>query len=344
MIKHYGGASSQGNTRREITELIIMNQPIIVSGAGHPVFADRMAAALDLTVAQAEVSSFQDGESRVQILANVRGSDVFIVQPTCPPVNHNMMELMVIIDAVRRASAEHITAVMPFYGYARQDRKDKPRVPISAKLVANLLTTAGANRVLTMDLHAAQIQGFFDIPVDHLFALPVVSDKFVGKYDVVCAPDLGGLKRVQAWSKALQIPLAVVFKDRIDDVTTSATGMIGNVKDKRVLIVDDMTETLGTLVNAATLLRNNGATLVDAFVTHALINNDNARERMQDSLGEGLVLNNIHYTNTTPVVVPTTADYASSLHELDVTHHFAEAIRRIHNKESVTQLFAKAHS
>src|SRR6201994_951155 len=234
----------------------------IFSGSAHPELAQRIAKSMGAPLGDATVSSFPDGESRVKINENIRGRDVFIVQPTCPPTNQNLMELLILIDAARRASAYRITAVIPYFGYARQDRKDQPRVPITAKLVANLLVAAGASRVLTLDLHAQQIQGFFDIPVDHLYAAPVMYDylkKLAIKDLIVVSPDVGGLKMAHAYSQVLNAGLAIVAKRRKNALEVESMAVIGEIKGKNILLVDDLTETAGTLTEAASLLKKKGA-------------------------------------------------------------------------------------
>ncbi|MEI7820225.1 MAG: ribose-phosphate pyrophosphokinase, partial [Verrucomicrobiota bacterium] len=222
----------------------------IFSGSAHNELAQRIADYCKIPLGNATVASFPDGETMVKINENIRGRDVFIVQPTCPPTNQNLMELLIMVDAARRASASRITAVMPFFGYARQDRKDQPRVPITAKLVANLLTAAGVNRVLTVDLHAQQVAGFFDIPVDHLFAAPVILQYLKSKNlnnAVVVSPDVGGLKMANAYAQALDTSLAIVAKRRKSPTEVSATTLIGEVEGRSVILVDDLTETAGTL-------------------------------------------------------------------------------------------------
>src|SRR5437667_1244271 len=234
----------------------------IFTGSAHRSLAQQIADAIGVPLGEATVTSFPDGETFVKINENVRGRDVFIVQPTCPPTNQNLMELLIMVDAARRASADRITAVIPFFGYARQDRKDQPRVPITAKLIANLLTAAGVNRVLTMDLHAQQVQGFFDIPVDHLYSMPVLikylRQQLTGK-TVVVSPDLGGLKMASADAEALGANLAIVAKERKSATETEALYLIGDVENSDVLLVDDLTETAGTLTSAAELLKKRGA-------------------------------------------------------------------------------------
>ena len=302
----------------------------IISGSSHPTLATNIAAELGVEICKADVKCFPDGESFVQIKENVRGRDVFIIQPTCPPTNHNLMELLIMIDAAKRASAERITAVIPFYGYARQDRKDKPRVPITAKLVANLLTASGADRVLTMDLHAGQIQGFFDIPVDHLWAAPVILRHLLDKdLDnlVVVSPDVGGLKMSDAYAKALDAPLAIVAKRRVSATKVEAINVIGEVEGYNALLVDDMTETAGTLCAAADILQERGAKKIFAGVSHGVLG-EIGQERIANSVIEEVIT-----TDSTPYA---TGDKVTAL---SIAGLMAEGISRIHNDESVTSLF-----
>lgn len=278
------------------------------------------------------VSSFPDGETFVKIEENVRGEDVFLVQSTSPPTNHHLMEMFIMMDALRRASASRITAVLPFYGYARQDRKDQPRVPITAKLVANLLVAAGANRVLTMDLHAQQIQGFFDIPVDHLYAAPVMYDYLKNKQIpnlVVVSPDVGGLKMAHAYSGVLGAELAIVAKRRKSATEIESMTVIGEIRGKNVLMVDDLTETAGTLTTAATLLKKKGAKNILACVSHAILN-EMGIERLRKS--------NIDELITTDTVLRPAID-GINLVTLSVAGLLGEAINRIHSNSSVTSLF-----
>ena len=278
------------------------------------------------------LKAFPDGETFAKIEENVRGEDVFVVQSSCPPTNHHLMELFIIIDALKRASADRITAVMPFYGYARQDRKDQPRVPISAKLVANLLVAAGANRILTMDLHAQQIQGFFDIPVDHLYASPVIFDylKYSKHNDlVVVSPDVGGLKMAHAYSEMLNADLAIVAKRRTSATKTESIGIIGDIKGKRALLVDDITETAGTLVNAAAILKEEGAESVRACVSHAILT-DLGIDRLKNSCIDELI---------TTDTVPRPEIEGLNVSTLSVANLLGEAIQRIHNNSSVNSLF-----
>jgi ribose-phosphate pyrophosphokinase len=276
------------------------------------------------------LDTFPDGETSVQIRENIRGSDVFIVQPTCPPTNQNLMELLIMVDAVRRASAHRITAVLPFFGYARQDRKDRPRVPITAKLVANLLVAAGVQRVLTMDLHAGQIQGFFDIPVDHLYAAPVlikaIREREIGDL-VVVSPDVGGIKMTHSYAKTLGAPMAIVAKNRVSADQVEAMSMIGDVKGKNVLLVDDLTETAGTLTAAAGLLLEHGAKNIYAGVSHGVLG-----EKGRDRIAKSPIVE-LFATNSTPQA------YGPKVTTLDIAPLLSQAIKRIHHDESVTSLF-----
>src|ERR1700740_1869486 len=243
----------------------------IFTGSANPDLADRICKYIGVPLGQATISSFPDGETYVKIEENIRGHDVFIIQPTCQPTNQHLMELRIMVDAARRASADRITAVIPFFGYARQDRKDQPRVPITAKLIANLLHAAGVHRVLTMDLHAQQVQGFFDIPVDHLYSMPVLIKYLrsrLTKKTTVVSPDLGGLKMASAYAQALNAGLAIVAKQRKSATETEALYIIGDVKDSDVLLVDDLTETAGTLCSAAETLKGQGALDIYAAVSH----------------------------------------------------------------------------
>lgn len=305
----------------------------IISGTAHPQLAKDIANELGLPLCDAMVTTFPDGESFVQIEESIRGEDVFIVQPTCPPTNHNLMELLVMVDAVRRASASRITAVMPFYGYARQDRKDKPRVPITSKLVANLLTAAGVNRVLTMDLHAAQIQGFFEIPVDHLVSVPVLIHHLREHYVtdlnnlVVVSPDIGGVKNAKSYASLLGTQLAIVAKQRISATEVDAHAVIGDVAGKDVIMVDDMTESGGTLCAAAAVLKEHGAARIFAGVSHGVLN-DTARERLAKSPIERLLC-----SDSVPMA------WGEQVDTVSIAPLFAKAIRSIHDNSSVTHLF-----
>ena len=303
----------------------------IFSGNSNRPLAEEICTHIGVPLGAAAVTRFPDGETFVKIDENIRGQDVYIVQSTCTPTNHHIMELLIMIDAAKRASAQRITAVLPFYGYARQDRKDQPRVPITAKLVANLLTAAGANRILTMDLHSQQIQGFFDIPVDHLFASPVFFkhlESFRCDNLVVVSPDVGGMKMAAAYANLLGAGLGMVWKKRISATTVEPVNIVGEVAGKDVLIVDDITETAGTLVNAAKLLRANGALSVRAAVSHALLN-DLAYERLAHGDIDELIT-----TNSIPV-----EPRNLPIRVLSVASLLAAAIVRINSNESVTSLF-----
>ena len=308
----------------------------IISGTAHPELARDIAKSLGLPLSDTTVNTFPDGESFVQIKESIRGADTFIVQPTCPPTNHNLMELLVMVDAVRRASASRITAVMPFYGYARQDRKDKPRVPITAKLVANLLTSAGVNRVLCMDLHAAQIQGFFEIPVDHLHSVPVLikhlKQHYVKDLDnlVVVSPDIGGVKNAKSYANILGTKLAIVAKQRISATEVDAHAVIGDVEGKDVLMVDDMTESGGTLCAAAAVLKEHGAARIFAGVSHAVLN-EKACARLAASPIERLLT-----SDSVPMAKTFGGDMVDTV---SIAPLFAQAILNIHKNDSVTHLF-----
>jgi ribose-phosphate pyrophosphokinase len=304
----------------------------IFSGNSNPSLAKSICESVGIDLGRSIVNTFPDGETFVKIEDSVRGEDTFVVQSSSPPTNHHLMELFIMIDALRRASASRITAVLPFYGYARQDRKDQPRVPITAKLVANLLVAAGANRVLTMDLHAQQIQGFFDIPVDHLYAAPVIYKYIKSKKIkdlIVVSPDVGGLKMAHAYSQVLNTDLAIVAKRRKSATEVEAITVIGDVRGRNALLVDDLTETAGTLVNAASLLKKQGAKQVLACVSHAVLN-DLAVERLRKSTIDELI--------TTDSVLRPVFD-GVKITTLSVAGLLGEAIKRIHTNSSVTSLF-----
>ncbi len=304
----------------------------VFSGTANPELSAGIAKYLGLELGQVEISRFPDGEIFVQYRDNIRRADVFIIQPTCSPPNETIMELLIMLDAARRASAGRITAVIPFFGYARQDRKDKPRVPISAKLVANLLTVAGADRILAMDLHSQQIAGFFDIPVDHLYAAPVLIPflkKTIGKDAVVVAPDSGSVKMAHSFSDALGAGLAVVAKRRVSADSVESSHLVGDVKGRTCVITDDLTTTAGTICAAAGLLKKEGAAKVYAAVSHCLLN-DKGRQRIMESPLEMLITAN---------AVPMTNDCNGKIKTLDIAPLLGEAIRRIHECESVSSLF-----
>jgi ribose-phosphate pyrophosphokinase len=306
----------------------------VFTGNAHPELAREICEHLGVPLSEAFVGRFPDGEVRLQILENVRGADVFVIQPTCRPVNDSIMELLIILDALRRASAQRITAVMPYYGYARQDRKDRPRVPISSKLVADLLTSAGANRILALDLHAGQIQGYFNIPVDHLYSIPVTVDYFRKlrlKNTVVVSPDPGGVERARAFAKKLRVPLAIIDKRREDAHVVEMMNVIGEVQDKVCLIVDDMIDTGGTLVRAAKALLDTGAQKVYACCTHGVFAGD-AIQKICDSQLEQVIT-----TNSIPLTPE--GQKCGRIKVLSVAKLLAEAIRSIHDETSVSKLF-----
>ena len=306
----------------------------LFSGSAHPELAREIAQYLALPMGQCRLRRFPDTEVSFQIDENIRGTDVFIVQPTCSPVDEHIMEMLIMIDAFRRSSAARITAVIPYYGYARQDRKDKPRVPISAKLVANILSASGVDRVLTMDLHKAQIQGFFDIPVDHLFAAPVIID-YLAREDfpklTIVAPDAGGAERARAYAKRLSGELAVIDKRRSDDGTTEVMNVVGDVEGRTCIIQDDIIDTAGTIVKAANALKANGAGRIFACAVHGVLSGP-AFDRIDKAPIEKLIV-----TNT----IPLNGERAkhSKIVSLSVAKLLAQAIRSIHEESSVSSLF-----
>jgi ribose-phosphate pyrophosphokinase len=306
----------------------------VFSGTANLQLAREICDALGCPLGALMIKTFADGETHLQIQENVRGADVFVVQPTCTPVDHNVMEILLMMDALKRASAERITAVLPYYGYARQDRKDKPRMPISAKLVASLLERAGANRVLAVDLHAAQIQGFFDIPVDHLFAAPVMVDYFEPRRRrnlAIVSPDAGGVERARAFAKRLNAPLAIIDKRRTDVNVAEVMNIIGDVRGKYCLIVDDLVDTAGTLVKGVEALLTQGAVGVSACATHAVLSGP-AVERISTSQLDELVV-----TNSIPLSPEAVA--CGKIRTLSVAPLLARAIQSIHEGGSVSTLF-----
>ncbi|MEE9231708.1 MAG: ribose-phosphate pyrophosphokinase [Acidobacteriota bacterium] len=307
----------------------------LFTGASHPALGDEICKYLDISPGNIAIRKFSDGESYCQIKENIRGADVFFVQPTGPPANHNLMELLIMLDAAKRSSASRITAVLPYYGYARQDRKDRPRVPISAKLVADLLTKGGADRILTMDLHSPAIQGFFDIPVDHLFAAPVLVEH-IEKHAipdlVVVSPDAGGVERARAFAKRLGgVGLAIMDKRRPEPNVAETLHVVGDVKGCNALIVDDIIDTAGTVVSTAKSLLTNGVKKVYACFTHGILSGP-ARERLDKA-----PLETVWITNTIPLL-DTWKDYRP-LNMVSVAALLGEAISRIHCNSSVTSLF-----
>lgn len=306
----------------------------VFSGRANIPLSKDVCQALGMTIGEIEVSNFSDGEIFVQINENIRGQDVFVLQSLCTPVNENLMELLIIIDALKRASAERITAVIPYYCYARQDRKVQPRVPITAKLIADLITAAGADRVLTMDLHAGQIQGFFNIPVDHLFASPLIIDYIKERRFndiVVVSPDAGGVERARAFAKRLSASLGIIDKRREEKNVAKVINIIGDVEDKEVVIIDDMVDTAGTLTESAEALWKKGARCVYACCTHGVLSGP-AIERL-----EGSVLTQLVITDTIPLREE--GKKSSKIEVISVARLFGEAIRRIHEDESVSSLF-----
>ena len=303
------------------------------SGNANPELANKIAKYLKVPLGDALVTTFSEGEIRVKINEDVRGRDVFIVQPTCPPTNNNLMELLIMIDAMKRASARRITAVIPYFGYARQDRKDQPRVPITAKLVANILQAAGADRILTMDLHASQIQGFFDIPMDHLFAVNTVVEHFKRKRMknlVVASPDVGGIKMARAYAKRLNAALAIVDKRRIDDRHAEVMNILGDVKGKNIVIVDDLVATASSMCEAAGALKKAGALKILAAVSHPILSGPAVKRIKNSAIEEFIVSDSIP-------LPPEKKDPIFKV--LSVASLLGEAIKRIHDEESVSSLF-----
>lgn len=306
----------------------------LFTGNSNRKLAKEIADFLSIEVGDATVSTFSDGEISVKINENIRGSDVFVVQSTCTPVNNNLMELLLMIDAARRASAGRITAVMPYYGYARQDRKAQPRVPITARLVADLLSVTGIDRVLTIDLHAGQIQGFFDVPVDHLYAAPVHVEYVKKEYQndlVIVSPDAGGVERARAFAKRVNASLAIIDKRREKANVSEVMHVIGDVKNKNAVLFDDMIDTAGTITHAAAALKENGAKRVVAACAHAVLSGP-ALDRINDS-----ALENVIVTNTIPM--DEKQKKCKKLTVLSVASLLGEAIKRIHEETSVSSLF-----
>lgn len=306
----------------------------LIAGNSNIGLAKEIADFLNVSLAEATVSNFSDGEIHVQINDNVRGSDVFVVQSTCTPVNNNIMELLLLIDALKRASAARITAVMPYYGYARQDRKAAPRVPISARLVADMLEVAGIDRLLTIDLHAGQIQGFFDIPVDHLYAAPVIVDYVKKEYAndlVIVSPDAGGVERARAFAKRLDASLAIIDKRREKANVSQVMHVIGDVDGKNAILLDDMIDTAGTITQGAVALKENGAKKIVAACAHAVLSGP-ALDRINESPLEEVIV-----TNTIPM--DSNVEKCKKLNVLSVASLLGDAIRRIHEETSVSSLF-----
>jgi ribose-phosphate pyrophosphokinase len=306
----------------------------VFSGNSNPEMAQEICEFMGITLGEAEVGSFSDGESSVEIHESVRGKQVFVIQSTCPPVNDNLMELLVMIDALKRASAEEITAVIPYYGYARQDKKVFPRAPITAKLVADLMTVAGTQRVISMELHAGQIQGFFDIPVDHLYSSPIMLEYLREKYSddmIIVSPDAGGVERARAYAQRLGVGLAIIDKRRKGPNVAEVMHIIGDVKGQNAIILDDMVDTAGTLVKAAEALDENGAKNIYGVLTHPVFSGP-AIERINGSPIEEILV-----TNTIPL--GNEAKKSKKIKVLSVSKLFGEAIIRVYRRESVSELF-----
>jgi ribose-phosphate pyrophosphokinase len=307
----------------------------LFTGTAHGQLAKEVASYLNISVADATVSAFSDGETLIRVNENVRGSDVFVIQPTCTPVNDNIMELLLIVDALKRASAGRITAVIPYYGYARQDRKVQPRVPISAKTVADLINAVGTSRVLTVDLHAGQIQGFFNMPVDNLYAAPVLLEYIRQQYDasnlVIVSPDAGGVERARSFAKRLKCSIAIVDKRREKVNECEVMNVIGDVENVDALILDDMADTAGTITQAAAALKEKGARRVSAACTHAVLSGS-AVERINKSVIEEMIV-----TNTIPL--DSKQQQCKKLKVLSIASLLGEAIRRIHEESSISSLF-----
>jgi len=306
----------------------------LFGGTSNPVLTQEVCNYLDIEQGKITAKTFSDGETQIEIHENIRGRDVFVLQSTCTPVNDNLMQLLIIMDALKRASAKRVTAVIPYYGYGRQDRKVKPRVPISAKLVADLITTAGADRVVSMDLHAGQIQGYFNIPVDNIFAAPLILKFIRGYYEnglVIVSPDAGGVERARAFAKRLAASLAIIDKRRDAPNIAEAMNIIGEVEGKTAIILDDMVDTAGTLTQAALALKNRGAVKIYACCTHPVLSGASI-ERIVESPIDHLVI-----TNTIPLKKE--AEDCSKIEILSVAELLGETIKRIHNSHSVSTLF-----
>lgn len=305
----------------------------VFSGNANKKLTEKISEEIGMPIGECDLGTFSDGEINVNIAETVRGLDIFIVQSTCNPVNHNLMEILILIDAIKRASAGRINAVIPYYGYARQDRKAKAREPITAKLVADLLTTAGAERVITMDLHAPQIQGYFNIPVDHLSGVPILANYFKDIIDedtVIVSPDLGGVTRVRNFAHILDLPIAIIEKRRPKANVSEVMNVIGDIKDKDVILVDDIVDTAGTITKAASVLKSFGAKKVYGCATHGVLSGP-AIERIKDSEIEKFII-----TDTIPLSKEKQID---KIDVISVAPLFAEAIKRIHSNESVSKLF-----
>ncbi|WP_187860340.1 ribose-phosphate pyrophosphokinase [Helicobacter pylori] len=304
----------------------------IFSGSAHPVFGKEVARHLGIPLSKAVIGRFSDGEINIQISESVRGKDIFIIQPTCVPVNDNLMELLIMVDALRRSSANSITAVLPYFGYARQDRKAAPRVPITAKMVANLMQEVGIERIITMDLHAGQIQGFFDVPVDNLYGSIVFRDYIRSKAlknPVIASPDVGGVTRARYFANQMGLDLIIVDKRREKANESEVMNIIGSAKERDVILVDDMIDTAGTICKAALALKEQGATSVMALGTHAVLSGNAIKRIKESALDEVVVTNSIPLTQK-----------CDKITTLSVAPLFAEVIRRIYHNESVQSLFS----
>jgi ribose-phosphate pyrophosphokinase len=326
--------SADEKPERKTTRIRVDDRFKIFSGTANEALADEVCAFLGLTRGQAMITRFSDGEAYVQIQENVRGADVFVMQPTCRPVDEHIMELLLMIDALKRASARRITAVIPYFGYARQDRKDKPRVPISSKLVADVLTTAGADRALIVDLHAPQLQGFFNIPVDHLFASPVLVDHFkkLNLPDLtVVSPDAGGVERARFFAKKMDSALAIVDKRRVDINVAEVMHVIGDVSGRTCLVIDDLIDTAGTLVKTANALMENGAIAIYACASHAVLSGPAVENVSKSCIREVVV------TNTIPLTEE--ARKEPKIKVLTIAGLIGRAIQSIHEETSVSKLF-----
>ncbi|MCB0394246.1 MAG: ribose-phosphate pyrophosphokinase [Bdellovibrionales bacterium] len=313
-----------------------MQELKIFTGNSNLDLSQKIAEEAGVSLGHCEVKRFADGEIQVEIHENVRGKDIFVIQSTCPPVNENAMELFVMLDALKRASAERVTAVIPYYGYARQDRKASPRAPITAKLMADLLSTSGASRVVALDLHAAQIQGFFNVPFDHLFAIPTLAREWRSNFGsgdeyVIVSPDAGGVERARAFAKRLECSIAIIDKRRVRPNEAKAINLVGDVSGKVAIILDDMIDTAGTLTQAVDSLIKNGAKKVFAVATHGVFSGP-ALSRLNESAIEKVVV-----TNTIPQAE--NQKVCSKLHVVSMAPVLAEAIKRIHGNESVSSLF-----
>ncbi|MDD5697213.1 MAG: ribose-phosphate pyrophosphokinase [Victivallaceae bacterium] len=305
----------------------------VYSGSAHPKLSKAIADYLEIPLGKVNLTRFPDGEIFVQFEENIRRADVFLIQPTCMPTNENLMELLIMVDAAARASAARVTAVLPYFGYARQDRKDRPRVPITAKLVANLLVAAGVSRIIAMDLHSQQIQGFFDIPVDHLYARPVIVPylkDLLGNDPVVVSPDSGSVKMAMAYCGMLNAGLAVVAKRRLNADTVASSHLVGEVGGKICVITDDLTSTAGTICAAADILRDAGAARIYVVVSHCLLNEKGKQKLLENTSIEQLI---------TTDGVPQTDDLDGKIKVLSVAPLLGEAIRRVHEGRSVSSLF-----